>query len=253
MSGHSHWATIRRKKGAKDAKKGKIFSKLAKTITLAAREGGGDPEVNFKLRYAIDQARSHGMPKDNIERAIRRGTGEEQGESLEEVVYEGLGPEGIQVIVEALTDNRNRTTAELRKLFERKGGKMGNPNSVACNFDAKGHVAVSAAAVGEEELFDLVVDAGAESMEKAGEGENSFYDIYCAPEDLESIRKVLADKGIELAVCEITRVPKSTVKIETEGAADKVLGFVSELEEHDDVQSVSANFDIPEELMARLG
>jgi len=253
MSGHSHWATIRRKKGARDAKKGKLFSKLAKMITVAAREGGGDPAVNNKLRYAIEHARSQGMPKDNIERAIRRGTGEEQGQQLEEVVYEGLGPEGVQLIVNALTDNRNRTTAEIRKIFERKGGKMGAPNSVAWNFELKGHISVPASGIEEEELFELVVDLGAESLDRVGEGESAFFDIVCSPEDLEQIRKALTEKGWELSVCEVTRMPKSTVKIESESAAGKILDLVSELEDHDDVQSVSANFDIPDQIMARLG
>ncbi len=252
MSGHSHWATIRRKKGAKDARRGKLFSKLAKSITLAARSGG-DPDSNLKLRMAIDQARSQGLPKDNIERAIRRGTGEEQGQALEEVTYEGLGPEGIHVVVDALTDNRNRTTAELRKLFERKGGKMGSPNSVAWNFELKGHIVVSAAGVSEEELFDLAVEAGAETLDRTGEGEESGFDIVCSPEDLETIRATLTERGLELTVYEITRLPKTTVTVDSEGAAGKVLGLVSELEDHDDVQTVSANFDIPDQLMATLG
>ena len=252
MSGHSHWATIRRKKGAKDAKRGKLFSNLAKTITLAARDGG-DPDANYKLRYAIDLARTQGLPKDNIERAIRRGTGEEEGVTLEEVVYEGVGAEGVQLIVEALTDNRNRTTAELRKLFERKGGKLSAPNTVAWNFEAKGHVVVPTAAIEEEEIFDLVVDAGAETLDTSGEGEESYYSVYCAPEDLEAIRRALQGRGLEPTTCEVTRVPKTCVKVDSEAAAEKILGLVGELEDHDDVQAVSANFDIPDQIMAALG
>jgi YebC/PmpR family DNA-binding regulatory protein len=251
MSGHSHWATIRRKKGAKDAKRGKLFSKLARSITLAAR-GGSDPDTNFKLRYAIDQARSQGLPKDNMERAIRRGSGEEAGPDLDEVTYEGMGPEGIQLIVEALTDNRNRTTAELRKLFERKGGKLGAPNSVAWNFDAKGRLVIPAEKVDEEELFDLVVEAGAESCDRVEEEDGAYFEVVCAPEDLESIRKAVTDRDLEPMTCELTRVAKTTVKIDSEGAAGKVLAMVGELEDHEDVQSVSANFDIPDQLMARL-
>lgn len=248
MSGHSHWATIRRKKDAKDAKKGQVFSKLAKGISVAAR-GGGDPNVNYKLKMMVDAARNQGMPKDSIERAIRKGSGADQADALEEVVYEGLGPENVQVIVDAVTDKRNRTTAEMRKLFEKKGGKLGSPNSVAWNFEQKGHLAVGTGAIGEEELFELVVDAGAENMEKAGDA----YDIYCQAEDLDRIRGALAARGLEPSVCEIVRVARTTVKIEDAATAGKVLGFVGDLEEHDDVQTVSANFDIPDAIMAELG
>jgi YebC/PmpR family DNA-binding regulatory protein len=252
MSGHSHWATIRRKKDAKDSKRGKLFSKLARVITLAARSGG-DPETNFKLRVAIDAARSGGLPRDNIERAVRRGSGEEAGEQLEEIVYEGLGPEGIHVIVEALTDNRNRTTAELRKLFERKGGKMGTPNSVAWNFDSKGHISLPTSSISEEALFDLIVDAGAETIEESGKGAESLHEVYCAPEKLEALRKILVGRGLELTACELTRVAKSSVRIESEAAVSRVLGFVTELEDHDDVQNVSSNCDIAEDLLAKHG
>jgi YebC/PmpR family DNA-binding regulatory protein len=252
MSGHSHWATIRRKKDAKDAKKGKIYSKLARSIMLAARNGG-DPEANFKLRYAIDTARSEGLPRDNIERAVRRGTGEESGETIEEIVYEGMGPEGIQVMVDAMTDNRNRTTAELRKLFERRGGKMGSPNSVAWNFESKGHIVLPAKSISEGDLFDLIVDAGAETIDQSGKGDESYYDIYCAPDGMEAIRKILVGRGLELTACEITRVAKNMVKIESEAAAEKILGLVTELEDHEDVQMVCSNFDIPEQLLAKQG
>ena len=251
MSGHSHWATIRRKKGAKDAKRGKLYSKLAKGITLAARDGR-DLTANFKLKCAVDQARSHGLPRDNIERAIRRGTGEEEGVTLEEVLYEGVGHEGVQILVDALTDNRNRTTAELRKLFEKKGGKMSTPNSVAWNFETKGHITLPVDAVEEEELFELVVEAGADSLDTGGEGADSFYEILCAPEDLDGIRKALEGRGLAMTTFEIARFSKTTVKIESGAVAGKIIALIGELEEHDDVQSVSASFEIPDDIMAQL-
>jgi len=247
MSGHSHWATIRRKKDAKDAKKGKIFSKLAKAISVAAR-GGGDPGSNYKLKTAIDQARSQGLPKDNIERAIRKGTGEEGGASLEEVVYEGVGPEKIQVMVDCVTDNRNRTTTELRKLFEKRGGRLGEPNSVAWNFERKGHLVVPVEAIAYETLFDLAVEAGAEDVETIGDQQ----DILCGPANLEVVRKALADQGLAITVCELTRVPKSTEKIDDKAKAAKIVEFVNELQDHDDVNAVNANFDIPDDVDIEL-
>ncbi len=247
MSGHSHWATIRRKKDAKDAKRGKVFSKLAKAISVAAR-GGGDPESNYKLKTALDQARNQGLPKENIERAIRKGTGEEGGAGLEEIVYEGVGPEKIQVIVDCVTDNRNRTTTELRKLFEKRGGRLGEPNSVAWNFERKGHLAVPVEAISYETLFDLAVEAGAENVETVGDQQ----DILCGPADLETLRKALVDRGLAVTVCELTRVPKSTEKIGDKAKAEKIIEFVSELQDHDDVNNVNANFEIPDDIMAGL-
>jgi YebC/PmpR family DNA-binding regulatory protein len=248
MSGHSHWATIRRKKEGKDAKRGKIFSKLAKAISVAAR-AGGDPESNYKLKTAIEQGRSQGLPRDNIERAVRKGTGEESGSSLEEIVYEGLGPEKIHVMVDCVTDNRNRTTTELRKLFERRGGRMGEPNSVAWNFERKGHLAVPREAIGYDALFDCAVEAGAENVETVGDQ----HDIICAPGDLEVLRKMLVERGLTVTVCELTRVPKSTEKITDKTKAGKIFDFIGELEEHDDVNGVNANFEIPDDIIAGLG
>ncbi len=247
MSGHSKWATIRRKKGEKDAKRGKIFSKLAKVISLSAKNGG-DPDMNPSLRVAIDQAKAQGMPKDNIERAIRKGTGEDGDVSYEEVQYEGLGPAGVQVIVNALTDNRNRTISELRKLFEVKGGKLGSPNSVSWNFEVKGHIELSSSTISEEELFELVVDAGAEDLQK----ENDTFSVYSSPDDLDAIKKAIEGKELVISTYEIVHMPKSTVAVKDKNTAQKVVNMISALEEHDDVQSVSANFDIPDEVLQEL-
>src|SRR5712691_9122243 len=177
MSGHSHWATIKHKKGAADAKRGKMFSKLSRAIIIAARHGGGDPEMNLKLRYAIDKARAVSMPKDNIERAVKRGTGELEGLTLEEITYEGYGPGGVAILVEVLTDNRNRTTGEIRKIFERSGGKMGSAGSVAYLFERKGVFHVDSAATDEDTLMGLVLDAGADDLKGAG----STFEITCDP------------------------------------------------------------------------
>src|SRR5215472_889610 len=177
MSGHSHWATIKHKKGAIDAKRGKLFSKLSRAIIIAARHGGGDPEMNLKLRYAIDKARSVSMPKDNIERAIKRGTGEVEGVTFEEVVYEGYGPGGVAILVEVLTDNRNRTASEIRKIFERSGGKMGSAGCVGYLFERKGLFSVDASTIDEDALMELALDAGADDMKRAG----STFDITCDP------------------------------------------------------------------------
>lgn len=244
MSGHSKWSTIKRKKGAKDAKRGKLFSKLGKAISVAARQGN-DPGSNYQLKVAIEQARNEGLPKENIERAIRKGSGEEKDGALEKRVYEGMAPEGIQVIIDAVTDNGNRTTSELRKLLERKGGKLATPNSISWNFDSKGHISLPAGTISEDELFELVVEAGAESLDQVGDS----FEIYCSPEDLEGIRSAMEGHNLKPSVCEVTRVPKTTVRLEDEATVRKIFSLFEDLDEHDDVQSVNSNLDLPDEMV----
>lgn len=247
MSGHSKWATIKHKKGAKDAKRGKLFSKLAKYISVAARDGG-DPSMNYKLKVAVDNAKAQGLPKDNIARAIRRGSGEDGGAHFEEIVYEGVGAEGVQVMVDTLTDNRNRTTAEFRKMFEVRGGKLGSPKSVAWNFESKGQLVVPAGDISEEDMFDIVVEAGAENLEKMEDN----YVVTCLPDDMENIKQAVLDKSLTVEGYQIVRIPKTSVKVNGEANARRVLTLMEELEDHDDVQMVSANYEIPDDIMEKL-
>ncbi|MCI0460981.1 MAG: YebC/PmpR family DNA-binding transcriptional regulator [Gemmataceae bacterium] len=247
MSGHSHWATIKHKKGAADAKRGKLFSKLSRAIIIAARHGGGDPETNLKLRYAIDKARQVSMPKDNIERAIKRGTGEMEGQVFEEIVYEGLGPGGVAFLVEVLTDNRNRTNGELRKVFERCGGKMGSAGSVAYLFERKGHFTVDAAAADEDTLMGVALDAGAEDLRNAG----GLFEITCDPASFTQVQDGLQKAGVTLKSAEITRLPKVPVDTNVEDGM-KVLRLMDALDDHDDVQMVYSNLHFTDELMAAV-
>jgi len=240
MSGHSHWATIRRKKAATDAKKGKIFSKLAKDIILAAQQGGGDPDANYTLRAAVDAAKAANMPKDNIERAIKRGTGELPGISYERLTYEGYGPHGIAILVDVVTDNRNRTSAELRKIFSTRGGKM--EGSVAWMFEAKGLITVPADAIDEDELLELAIDAGADDMARS----DNVFEITTSPQQFSKVKQALLDRGISPEVAELTRLPQQLIKLEGE-AAQKVMALLEELQDHDDVQNVYTNFDAPAE------
>jgi YebC/PmpR family DNA-binding regulatory protein len=246
MSGHSHWATIKHKKGAIDAKRGKLFSKLSRAIIIAARHGGGDPETNLKLRYAIDKAREVSMPKDNIERAIKRGTGETEGVVFEEVVYEGyLG--GVAIIAETLTDNRNRTVSELNKIFERAGGKLGSAGSAAYLFERKGFFSVDAAAVDEDTLMSLALDAGAEDMKHSG----GTFDITCDPAMFAQVQAALVKNSIKPEVAEITQVPKAPLDVDTE-TGQKVMRLMDALDDHDDVQNVYSNVNISEEMVAQM-
>jgi YebC/PmpR family DNA-binding regulatory protein len=247
MSGHSHWATIKRKKGAADAKKGRLFSKCAKAIMVAARQGGGDPDSNLTLRYAIDDARAVNMPKENIERAILKGTGELEGVELEQVVYEGYGPGGVALMAEALTDNRNRTAAEVRKLFENAGGSMGAPGSVAWMFEKKGVLSVPRDAVDEDTLLELVLDAGAEDLRTF----EDLYEITCEPAAFSDVRSKLEEREIPVDTAELANVASQNVTPSLDDAR-KALALMEALEDHDDVQKVSANFDIPQELVAEL-
>jgi YebC/PmpR family DNA-binding regulatory protein len=247
MSGHSHWATIKHKKGAIDAKRGKLFSKLSRAIIIAARHGGGDPEMNLKLRYAIDKARQVSMPKDNIERAVKRGTGEVEGQVFEELTYEGYGPGSVALLVDVLTDNRNRTNGEVRKIFERHGGKMGSAGSVAFQFERKGVFSVNAAGVDEDTLMGIVLDAGADDMKRAG----STFDITCDPTAFNQIQDALAKNSITAQVAEISQIGKALVDVETE-TAKKVLRLMEALDDHDDVQNVYSNLNLTEEVAAEM-
>ena len=247
MSGHSHWATIKRKKGAVDAKKGKVFSKCAKLIMSAARVGGGDPDMNLTLRYAIEDARAVNMPKDKIDRAILKGTGDLEGVSLEDVVYEGYGHGGIALLVEALTDNRNRTAPEIRRIFENAGGSLGAPGSVAWMFEKKGVISVKLDAAEEETLLDLILEAGAEDLVKL----DDVYEITCEVSTFSNVQKALADNDIVPETAELTNIASQNVTPSTEEAR-KVLRLMEALEDHDDVSNVSANFQITAELMAEM-
>ncbi len=246
MSGHSKWSTIKHKKGAADARRGKLFSKLSRAIMVAAKEGGADPASNQALQNAIDKARSYSMPKDNIERAIAKGTGEgADGSSFEVVVYEGYGPEGVAVIVEALTDNRNRTASDVRHLFTKFGGNLGATGAVAWQFERRGVVLVGADGVDEDALLLTAADAGADDVERDG----STFVVSSAPEELAQVREALESAGLELESVGLSMVPKTTVAIADESTAKQVVRLVEGLEENDDVQDVYANFDIPEAVL----
>ena len=245
MSGHSKWHTIKHKKGALDAKRGKLFTKLIKELTVAARTGGGDPEANARLRKAVSDAKAGNMPNDTIARAIRRGTGEEEGVNYDEITYEGIGPGGVAIMIEAMTDNRNRTVAEIRHAFSKNGGALGVSGSQAWNFEKKGYIVVEKAAKSEDELFEIVTEAGAEDMR---DDEDNF-EIITAPENFEAVHEALKKSGVEPQAADVEMIPKSYVKLE--GAeARSMLKLMETLEDHDDVQKVSANFDIDEAEMA---
>jgi YebC/PmpR family DNA-binding regulatory protein len=246
VSGHSKWSSIKHKKGAADAKRGQLFSKLSRAILVAAREGGPDPANNLALQNAIEKARSYSMPKDNIERAIAKGSGADaEGASFESVVYEGYGPEGVAVLVEALTDNRNRTASEVRHLFSKHGGNLGTTGAVAWQFERKGIVTVAAEGADEDELVLAAADAGAEDVERDG----SSFAVTTAPADLVAVREAIEAGGFTVDSAELSMVPSSTVAIEDEGTARRLVRLVEGLEDFDDVQDVHANFDIPEDVL----
>jgi YebC/PmpR family DNA-binding regulatory protein len=246
VSGHSKWSTIKHKKGAADARRGKLFSKLSRAIMVAAKEGGADPASNQALQNAIDKARSYSMPKDNIERAIAKGAGEgTDGSSFETVVYEGYGPEGVAVIVEALTDNRNRTASDVRHLFTKHGGNLGATGAVVWQFERRGIVLVAAEGVDEDELVLVAADAGADDVDRDG----STFVVSSAPETLAQVREALEAAGLELESVGLSMVPKTTVAIADEPTAKQLVRLVEGLEDQDDVQDVYANFDIPEAVL----
>ena len=247
MSGHSKWASIRHKKGAVDAKRGKIFSRLIKEITVAARLGGGDPEGNPRLRVAIQAAKAQNMPKDNIARAIKKGSGELAGTSYEEYNYEAYGPGGVALMMNCLTDNKNRTIADIKHIFERHGGNLGEPGCVSWIFEKKGLVVFEKNSVDEEKLLDLALEAGAEDIK---ESETQF-EVLTDPADFESIKKAFDDEGLSYSLAEISMIPQNTVKLEG-GDAERVLSLLEALEENDDISHVYANFDIPDEVMEAL-
>ncbi len=247
MSGHSKWHSIRHKKAVVDAKRGKQFSKLIKEITVAARLGGGDIDANPRLRTAIASAKAMNLPGDNIERSIKRGTGELEGMQYEEVVYEGYGPGGVAVFVEAMTDNKNRTVAELRNVFIKHGGNLSEPGSVAWMFSKKGIFMVDEEVVGEERLMEVALEAGADDV-TLSEG---AYEATCPWESFVALKEALEEAGIPTSLAEVIQVPQSTIQIEG-GQAQQVLRLMDSLEDHDDVQKVSANFDIPAEVMEEV-
>ena len=246
MSGHSKWSTIKHKKAAKDARKGKLFTKLIKEITVAARMGGGDINSNPRLRTAVTTAKTNSMPSENIERAIKKGTGELEGVSYEEIQYEGYGPGGAAILAQALTDNKNRTVSEIRRLFTRHGGHLGETGCVAWMFDKKGLIAVEKSQIDEDRLMGLVLEAGAEDVKEEG----GLFEVITRPEEFEKVKEKLEQEKISLASAQITMMPKNTVDID-ERHAEQILKLTEELEDHDDVQSVSSNFNIPDELMEK--
>ena len=245
MSGHSKWATIKRKKGATDAARGKLFSKSIKEITIAARHGGGDPEGNPRLRSAIAAAKAINMPAANIERALKRGTSETEGVHYEETQYEGYAAGGVALLVEIATDNKNRTAGEIRQIFTKHGGALGEAGSVAYLFKPRGMILVDKGAVGEEALMEIVLDAGAEDLRASGEQ----WEIVTPPESLVAVRQALEEAGVPVVSAELTMLPNQTVPLTDEATARGVLRLIDALEEHDDVQAVYANFDIPDDVL----
>jgi YebC/PmpR family DNA-binding regulatory protein len=246
LSGHSKWSSIKHKKGAADAKRGQLFSKLSRAIIVAAKEGGPDPAGNLALQNAIEKARSYSMPKDNIDRAIAKGSGADaEGSNFDTVVYEGYGPEGVAVLVEALTDNRNRTASEVRHQFTKHGGNLGATGAVAWQFERRGIVLVPAEGADEEELLLAAADAGADDVEQDG----SSFVITGPPESLSSVREAVEGAGFDVESAELAMLPKATVAIENESTARMLLRLIEGLEESDDVQDVYANFDIPDNVL----
>jgi YebC/PmpR family DNA-binding regulatory protein len=246
VSGHSKWSSIKHKKGAADARRGKLFSKLSRAIIVAARDGGGDPAANLALQNAIEKARSYSVPKDNIERAIARGTGADaDAASFEQVVYEGYGPNGVAILIEALTDNRNRTAADVRAAFAKHDGNLGGSGAVAWLFERRGVILVDADRFDEDDVMLAAAEGGAEDVEREG----SSFQVTCTQESLSAVRQAIEDAGIEVDSAELTMIPKTTVELDDETAAKKTLRLIDALEESDDVQEVYANFDIPEQVM----
>ena len=248
MSGHSKWSTIKRKKGAADAKRGKIFTKLIKEIMVAARMGGGDPTGNARLRTAVLAAKTENMPKDNIDRAIKKGTGGLDGVNYEEIVYEGYGPSGVAVLVNCMTDNRNRTVSEVRYAFSKSGGNMGESGCVSFMFDKKGVIAVEKSAITEDKLLELALEAGAEDVVEEGD----VFKVMTSPNDFTTVNEALEKAGVAMVGASLDMIPQTTVEITEEKVARRVMNMMDMLEDNDDVQNVYANFDIPDELMEAI-
>ncbi len=245
MSGHSKWHSIKHKKGALDAKRGRMFTKLIKEITIAARIGGGDAEGNPRLRKAIQDAKGVNMPADNIKRAVQKGTGELEGGQIEEIMYEGYGPGGVAMLVEVVTDNRNRTVSEIRHVFSKNGGNMGESGSVSWMFHKKGYIGIDKSKADEDTLMTLAIDAGADDFQS----DESSYEIYTSPDAFEGVLNAIKGKGIETLSAEVSMIPQTQVKVEGK-TAQQVLKLMEALDEHDDVQHVYANFDIEESELA---
>ncbi len=241
MSGHSKWSSIKHKKGATDAKRGKIFTRLTKEITVASRDSGGDPDMNPRLRNAISDAKAQNMPNDNIDRAIKRGTGEIEGVTYEEIVYEAYGPGGVAILIETMTDNRNRTVADLRHLLSKNNGNLGESGSVAYMFDRKGYIVVDKKQKSEDELFEIAIENGAEDLKQDDEN----FEIFTEQETFEDVKKAVEDAGIEPEVAEISMIPQTYVKV-VGADAKSMLKLYELIDDHDDVQNVYANFDIDE-------
>jgi len=248
VSGHSKWSTIKRKKGAIDAKRGKMFTGLIKEITVAARMGGGDPEGNPRLRSAVASAKAENMPKENIDRAIKKGTGELEGLVYDEITYEGYGPGGVAVLVECLTDNKNRSVADIRHFFAKSGGNLGEFGCVAWMFEKKGQIVVDKESISEDKLMDLALEAGAEDVVE----EETEFQVLTAPEDFDTIRETLVNGEVTVAQASVAMIPKTTVEITDEKVARQILKLLENLEDHDDVQHVYANFDISDEIMEAI-
>ncbi|MGZ8829835.1 MAG: YebC/PmpR family DNA-binding transcriptional regulator [Thermoanaerobaculia bacterium] len=245
MSGHSKWHTIKHKKGAADAKRGKVFTRIIKEMTVAARMGGGDPAANPRLRAAVAEAKANNMPKDNVERAIKRGTGELEGVSYEEITYEGYGPGGVALMVEVMTDNSNRTTPEIRHMLEKNGGNMGTPGSVRFQFERKGYFSVDKKSVDEDKLMEIALEAGADDL--LSDNPETF-EIYAAPENFEQVRQALEKNKIPTLEAKLGQIPRNPVKLD-ENKAKQMIRLMESLDDHDDVQNVWSNFDIPDEMM----
>lgn len=245
MSGHSKWSTIKHKKGAADAKRGKIFTRILKEMTVAARLGGGDPAGNPRLRAAVAEAKAANMPKDNIERAIKRGTGEIEGVTYEEITYEGYGPGGVAIIVEALTDNTNRTTPEIRHMFEKHGGNLGTPGSVRFQFEKKGYFAIEKGVVSEDKLMEIALEAGADDLQT---DDADAYEIYTAPDTFEAVRQALESARIPMVEAKLDMIPSTYVAVD-EQKSKQIMKLLELLDDHDDTQNVYSNFDIPAEMM----
>jgi YebC/PmpR family DNA-binding regulatory protein len=248
MSGHSKWSTIKHKKGAADARRGKTFTKLIKEVMVAARMGGGNPDGNPRLRAAILAARAENMPKENIERAIKKGTGELEGVNYEETIYEAYGPAGVAILVDIMTDNRNRAASDVRHILSRNGGNMGEAGCVSWMFSKKGSIVFEKSAIPEEELLELALEAGAEDVRDQG----GQFEVICSPEDFASVKSVFDEKGLKYELAEITMAPQTTVRIEDAKTAQQLLKLLDLLEDSDDVQNVYANFDIPDELLESM-
>jgi len=247
MAGHSKWANIKHRKGRQDARRSKVWSKCSRAIIVAAKQGGPDPDANLTLRYAIDEAKSENMPKDTIEKAIAKGSGKQDGVNYETVIYEGYGPAGVAVILDCLTDNKNRTVPEVRKIFEKYGGNLGATGCVAYNFKSKGQIFIAKEGVDEDALMTAALDAGAEDIADEGEG----WEVLCEPTDYVAVRAAIEAGGFTIESARVTMIPQTTVECTGKGAK-KVMNLIDALEDHDDVQKVHANFDISDEEMEAL-